>query len=59
MTPSEPDNSDSDEDDEEESDDTEATEESGFLYDEEGRKIDIKQFYEAIRKEKEKNSKGR
>ena len=50
--PSEPDDSDSDESDEEESDDTEATEESGFLYDEEGRKIDIKQFYEAIEKER-------
>ena len=56
--PSEPDNSDSDEDDEEESDDTEATEESGFLYDEEGRKIDIKQFYEAIRKRKKRTAKG-
>ena len=53
--PSEPDDSDSDESDEEESDNTEATEESGFLYDEKGRKIDIKQRY----KEKEKNSKGR
>ena len=57
--PSEPNDSESDESDEEESDDTEATEESGFLYDEEGRKIDIKQFYEAIRKRKKKNSKGR
>ena len=56
--PSEPDDSDSDEDDEEESDDTEATEESGFLYDEEGRKIDIKQFYEAIRKRKKRTAKG-
>ena len=36
--PSEPDDSDSDESDEEESDDTEATEESGFLYDEEEEK---------------------
>ena len=50
--PSEPDDSDSDESDEEESDDTEATEESGFLYDEGGRIIDIQQFYEAIRKRK-------
>ena len=56
--PSEPDDSDSDESDEEESDDTEATEESGFLYDEEGRKIDIKQFYEAIRKRKKRTAKG-
>ena len=47
-----------DESDEEESDDTEATEESGFLYDEEGRKIDIKQFYEAIRKRKKRTTKG-
>ena len=54
--PSEPDDSDSDESDEEESDDTEATEESGFLYDEEGRKIDIKQFYEAIRKRKKRTT---
>ena len=56
--PSEPDDSDSDESDEEESDDTEATEESGFLYDEKGRKIDIKQFYEAIRKRKKRTVKG-
>ena len=56
--PNEPDDSDSDESDEEESDDTEATEESGFLYDEEGRKIDIKQFYEAIRKRKKRTTKG-
>ena len=56
--PSETDDSDSDESDEEESDDTEATEESGFLYDEEGRKIDIKQFYEAIRKRKKRTAKG-
>ena len=41
-----------------ESDDTEATEESGFLYDEGGRKIDIKQFYEAIRKRKKRTAKG-
>ena len=59
MTQVKPDDTDSDESDEEESDDTEATEKSGFLYDEERRKIDIKQFYEAIRKRKEKNSKGR
>ena len=57
--PSEPDDSDSDESDEEESDDTEATEESGFLYDEKGRKIDIKQFYEAIRKRKKRTIKGK
>ena len=56
--PSEPDDSDSGESDEEESDDTEATEESGFLYDEEGRKIDIKQFYEVIRKRKKRTVKG-
>ena len=56
--PSEPDDSDSDESDEEESDDTEATEESGFLYDEEGRKINIKQFYEAIRRKKKRTAKG-
>ena len=53
--PSEPDDSDSDESDEEESDDTE---ESGFLYDEEGRKIDIRQFYDAIRKRKKRTVKG-
>ena len=56
--PSDPDDSDSDESDEEESDNTEATEESGFLYDEKGRKIDIGQFYEAIRKRKKKTVKG-
>ena len=56
--PSDPDNSESDESDEEESDDTEATEESGFLYDEKGRKIDIAQFYEAIRKRKKRTTKG-
>ena len=56
--PSDPDDSDSDESDEEESDNTEATEESGFLYDEKGRKIDIGQFYEAIRKRKKKTIKG-
>ena len=52
--PSDPDDSDSDESDEEESDSTEATEESGFLYDEKGRKIDIGQFYEALRKRKKR-----
>ena len=56
--PSDPDDSDSDESDEEESDNTEATEESGFLYDEKGRKIDIGQFYEAIRKRKKRTVKG-
>ena len=56
--PSDPDDSDSDGSDEEESDNTEATEESGFLYDEKGRKIDIGQFYEAIRKRKKKTIKG-
>ena len=56
--PSDPDDSDSDESDEEESDNTEATEESGFLYDEKGRKIDIRQFYEAIRKRKKRTAKG-
>ena len=55
---SDPDDSDSDESDDEESDNTEATEESGFLYDEEGKKIDIKQFYEAIRKRKKRTVKG-
>ena len=55
--PSEPDESDSDEDDEEESDESEATEESGFLYDEMGRKIDINQFYEAIRRKKKRTAK--
>ena len=56
--PSDPDDSDSDGSDEEESDNTKATEESGFLYDEKGRKIDIGQFYEAIRKRKKKTIKG-
>ena len=56
--PSDPDDSDSDESDDEESDNTEATEESGFLYDEKGRKIDIGQFYEAIRKRKKRTVKG-
>ena len=56
--PSDPDDSDSDESDEEESDNTEATEESGFLYDEKGRKIDIGKFYEAIRKRKKRTVKG-
>ena len=55
--PSEPDESDSDEDDEEESDESEATEESGFLYDKMGRKIDINQFYEAIRRKKKRTAK--
>ena len=50
---SDPDDSESDE-----SDDTEATEESGFLYDEKGRKIDIGQFYEAIRKRKKRMARG-
>ena len=52
-----PDDSESDESNEEESDNTEATEESGFLYDEKGRKIDIGQFYEAIRKRKKRTIK--
>ena len=52
------DDSDSDGSDEEKSDNTEATEESGFLCDERGRKIDIAQFYEAIRKRKKKTAKG-
>ena len=56
--PSDPDDTDSDESDEEESDNTETTEESGFLYDEKGRKIDIGQFYEAIRKRKKRTVKG-
>ena len=56
--PSEPDDSVSDESDEEESDNTEATEESGFLYDEKRRKIDIRQFYQAIRKRKKRTVKG-
>ena len=50
--PSEPDDSDSDESDEEESDDSDTTEESGFLYDERGRKIDINQLYREMRKRK-------
>ena len=58
--PSEPEDSeesdsDSDEDEEEEeeeSDGTEATEESDFLYDEQGRKIDINQLYKLMRKRK-------
>ena len=56
--PSDPEESESDESDEEESDNTEATEESGFLYDEKGRKIDIRQFYEAIRKRRKRTVKG-
>ena len=50
--PSEPDDSESDESDEEESDDSENTEESRFLYDERGRKIDINQLYREMRKRK-------
>ena len=56
--PSEPDDSDSGDDNEEESDDTEATEESGFLYDEEGRQIDVNQLYEEIRKRKKRTAAG-
>ena len=56
--PSDPNDSESDESDDEESDNTEATEESGYLYDEKGRKIDIGQFYEAIRKRKKRTTKG-
>ena len=56
--PSEPSDSSSDEDNEEDSDDSEATEESGFLYDEEGRKIDINQLYEEIRKRKKRTAEG-
>ena len=41
-----------DEEEEEESDSTEVTEESEFLYDERGRKIDIKQLYKLMRKRK-------
>ena len=52
--PSEPDDSESDESDEEESDDSENTEESGFLYDERGRKIDINQLYREMRKRKKR-----
>ena len=55
---SEPDESDSDESDSEESDDSETTEESGFLYDERGRKIDINQFYEEIRRKEKRTAKG-
>ena len=55
---SEPADSDSDEDDEEDSDSTEVTEESGFLYDEEGRKIDINHLYEEIRKRKKRTAVG-
>ena len=55
---SEPADSDSDEEDEEDSDSTEATEESGFLYDEEGKKIDINQLYKEIRKRKKRTAEG-
>ena len=56
--PSDPEDSDSDEGDEEGSDNVGATGESGFLYDEKGRKIDIGQFCEAIRKRKKRTVKG-
>ena len=52
--PSEPEDSESDESDEEESGDSESTEESGFLYDERGRKIDINQLYREMRKRKKR-----
>ena len=45
---------DDDDDDDEETDNSETTEESGFLYDEQGRKIDIRQLYQTYEK-KEKN----
>ena len=56
--PSDPDDSDSDESDEEESGDSESTEESGFLYDERGRKIDINQLYREMRKRKKRKTEG-
>ena len=55
--PSDPDDSESDESNDEESDNTEATEESGFLYDKKGRKIDKGQYYEAIRKRRRRTTK--
>ena len=56
--PSEPDDSNSDEKDEEESDESDATEESGFLYDERGRKIDINQLYEEIKGSKRRKKRS-
>ena len=56
--PSEPDDSDPDESDEEESGDSESTEESGFLYDDKGRKIDINQLYREMRKRKKRMTEG-
>ena len=41
---------DEDDEDDEETDDTEVTEESEFLYDEQGRKIDIRELYKHMRK---------
>ena len=55
--PSEPDESGSDGNDEEESDESEATEESGFLYHERGRKIDLDQLYEELRRRKKRPAK--
>ena len=55
---SEPDDSDPDESDEEESGDSESTEESGFLYDDKGRKIDINQLYREMRKRKKRMTEG-
>ena len=56
--PSEPDDSESDDSDEEESGGSESTEESGFLYDERGRKIDINQLYREMRKRKKRMTEG-
>ena len=56
--PIEPDDSESDDSDEEESGDSESTEESGFLYDERGRKIDINQLYREMRKRKKRMAEG-
>ena len=56
--PSEPDDSESDESDEEESGDSESTEESGFLYDDKGRKVDINQLYREMRRRKKRMAEG-
>ena len=56
--PSDPDDSDPDESDDEESGDSESTEESGFLYDDKGRKIDINQLYREMRKRKKGMKEG-
>ena len=59
--PSEPDDFDFDfdfESDDEESGDSESTEESGFLYDDKGRRIDINQLYREMRKRKKRMTEG-